>query len=666
MGKRIHKILIANRGEIVSRIARTLRELNYRMVIIYTREDRDLEYVRQANEAVILEGDTLEKTYLNIPLLIDIAKKTGCDAIHPGYGFLSENPAFASAAEKNNIVFLGPSSGTIRIMGDKIEAREYAREAGIPLANSHYGTPRELLSKIEEIQFPVLIKAAAGGGGKGMKIVQDTNEIEDALEATAREAENYFGDKRVYIEEYLTDNRHIEVQVLGDGNGNVIHLFERECSLQRRYQKIVEEAPSPTLNNKQREEVTGYAVQLARSIQYRSAGTVEFLMDKNGKFYFLEMNTRLQVEHPVTEMITGLDIIAEQIFIAEKDHLRLKQEDVNFSGHAIEARVYTEDTELNFIPSPGEIEIYQLPGKRQARIDTALLQPAVISGKFDPMIAKVIAHGTSRIDAIKILKQDLDNYHVGGIKTNIAFLTTILNHPDFQENMITTNYIDNKLPRITEAVSRRKQAIDRLIPLAGLISLWLKGENVSISKKTLSPWTISGYWRILMQKEFILNKESINIEIYHNAPDSFSMLHDEKEIDVSDIQISDGMIQFSLNHQQYSMAYKIHEEFIRVVYLNYPWELQDATFHQLEISMKKKKNEREEMNGNIIYSPLHGKIIKVNVKEAQEVKKGDVLLIIEAMKMENNVIAPRNSTVNHISAIPGQQVQKNTPLVTLN
>ncbi|MCH5599048.1 acetyl-CoA carboxylase biotin carboxylase subunit [Niabella ginsengisoli] len=447
------------------------KKMEIETVAIYNEADRQTAFVKNADEAIFLDGDGLNETYLNIEKIIAAAKKTGADAIHPGYGFLSENPLFVTACEKANIIFIGPGASAIQAMGNKIQARATATKAGVPVTPGITGSVEDLFKNYKDVGFPILIKAAAGGGGKGMRVVNNESEYQSALEATAREAKSYFGDETVYIEKYIDKPRHIEVQILGDQHDNVIHLYERECSLQRRHQKIIEEAPSPTLSENVRRQICEAAVALAKSIGYYSAGTMEFLVDELQQFYFLEMNTRIQVEHPVTELTTGIDIVEQQINIANGNPLSIQQKDIRQNGHAIECRIYAEDPGQHFLPSPGLLSYYEEPLFEASSPQTNMLSPVatgridsmqlqtgdVISGDFDPMISKLIVWNKDRETARQSMLSALGQYHIKGIKTNLEFLIGLLSHPDYINNNISTKYIDTNLEEIIHFIQTKKR-----------------------------------------------------------------------------------------------------------------------------------------------------------------------------------------------------------------
>ncbi|MBM3617809.1 MAG: acetyl-CoA carboxylase biotin carboxylase subunit [Alphaproteobacteria bacterium] len=440
----IRKILIANRAEIAIRVISTAREMGIKTVAIFSEADRELPFVSLADESVCLGEGTLAETYLNKEKLIAIAKQTGADAIHPGYGFLSENAAFCRMVEESGLVFIGPTADVISLMGDKITSRDTALEAGVPLIPGYNGEKQDaatLQAEAEKIGYPVLIKASAGGGGKGMRIVERSSDFADALEGAQGEAQNAFGDSRVFVERYITQPRHIEVQVFSDTHGNHVHLFERECSIQRRHQKIVEESPSPALDAALRERICSTAVNIARHINYRGAGTVEFILDVDGRFYFLEMNTRLQVEHPVTELVTGQDLVKWQIIVAEGGKLPLAQDALRQNGHAIEVRIYAEDPDNNFLPTTGTIEHIGQPVLHNVRFENGYRDGNKVTVNYDPMLAKVAVWADSRDAAAKKLIAALDDVRFSGVKTNRAYLQRVLAHTSFLAGDTFTSFV---------------------------------------------------------------------------------------------------------------------------------------------------------------------------------------------------------------------------------
>ncbi len=443
-----HKILIANRGEIALRIIRACKELGVRTVAVYSQADRESSHVRFADEAVCIGNAPSRDSYLNIPAIISAAEITDVEAIHPGYGFLAENAHFAEICESCHITFIGPTPQTIRLMGDKVAARETMRKIGVPVTPGCEGVVKSQNQAIEiakKIKYPVIIKASAGGGGKGMRVCHNDVTLRSQFAMAQQEAEANFGNPDVYIEKYINEPRHVEFQIVADHHGHVIHLGERDCSVQRRHQKLIEESPSPALDEKLRKKMGDVAVKAAKAANYRGVGTIEFLLDANGQFYFMEMNTRIQVEHPVTEMVTFIDLIKEQIRLAHGGKLKTRQEDVKFRGHAMECRINAEDPDNNFMPSPGKIEELNLPGGFGVRIDTHIYPGYVIGPHYDSMVAKLIVHNKNREETIRTMLRALDEFHVAPIKTTIGLHRKILNHPQFVKGTVSTHFLEKMM-----------------------------------------------------------------------------------------------------------------------------------------------------------------------------------------------------------------------------
>ncbi len=496
-----YKVLIANRGEIAVRITKTLQEMGIKAVAVYSDIDEDSLHVEYSDEAYPLYGSTSKDTYLNIEKIIDIAKVANVDAIHPGYGFLSENPRFAQACLDANIIFIGPSPNVIAEMGDKILAKKAMTKANVPVVPGWSGN----ISDIDEIKnvankigYPVLVKAAAGGGGKGMRIVKELAELEQSIESAGREAQNAFGDSRVFIEKYIMNPRHIEFQIFGDVHGSVIHLFERECSIQRRHQKIIEESPSSALTPELRKKMGEAAVMAGKAIGYTNAGTVEFILDENKNFYFLEVNTRLQVEHPVTESIIHGDLVKAQILVAMGEKLSITQNDVTQDGHAIECRIYAEDPQNRFFPSTGMLEVYIEPTGPGIRVDSGVKQGSAISVHYDPMLAKLITYSKTRNAAIEKMLWALNHYPVLGITTNISFLHDVINHSVFRSGDIDTHFLEKYNVLDSARINKDKELA---IALSGLICDRNKNTASLVvdnnqQKSNLEPWLNIGNWRM--------------------------------------------------------------------------------------------------------------------------------------------------------------------------
>lgn len=655
------KILIANRGEIAIRIQHTLHQLNITSVAIYALHDRDALFVTQSDEAWPLGEGSLADTYLNIEKIIHIALQSGAQAIHPGYGFLAENPSFAQACQDNGLVFIGPSAASMLLMGNKIEARKAAQQNGLAVTQGITGTVEDILREATDFPLPLLVKAAAGGGGKGMRVVKDRKELPEIIKATAREAESYFGDATVYIEQYIEQPRHIEIQVLGDQYGNAVHLFERECSIQRRYQKIIEESPSPTLTPQLREAMGAAAVALSKSIGYYSAGTIEFLVDQEMKFYFLEMNTRIQVEHPVTEMVTGIDLVKEQIRIAGGEPLSFKQEDIVQKGHAIECRIYAEDPENGFLPSPGNILLYNEPVSNGLRIDSSLNAPTEILSYYDPMISKLIASGENRDAAIQKAVEALKRYAIHGIKTNIPFLTALLEHSDFIANRISTSFCDQNLQRIVNSIQINKEQQNTSLALSAFLLFDLE---LIQERSTKTIWEYISYWRQCKQLliEHETNHIMIQIDILH--PHHIQYVVDGSRYQAESIDFRNGRLRFRLNGIPYYCFVSVDASGCTLIQMDGVYSCFRRTSALYSTDIENEHSGAGE-SGNL-HAPMPGKVIQVNVQEGQHVNRGTVLLIVEAMKMENNIIAPSDALVEKVFVDVGDMVDSKTQLIILN
>jgi acetyl-CoA carboxylase biotin carboxylase subunit len=663
--KIFNKILIANRGEIAVRVIRSAQLLGIQTVSIYSVADEEALHVEMADEAYSLgESIELSDTYLNIERIIEIAKKSGSEAIHPGYGFLSENPRFVFACEKEGIVFIGPNSKAMKLMGNKIESRDFVTKLGIPMTAGLTGDHGTLLKKAKEIPLPILVKAAAGGGGKGMRIVYDLNELPGIIENTSREAKSYFGDGTIFIEKWVEEPRHVEIQVIGDNHGNVVHLFERECSIQRRHQKIIEESPSPTLTPEVRLKMGEAAVRIAKEIAYNNAGTVEFLVDKNLDFYFLEMNTRVQVEHPVTEMITGIDIVEEQIRIAAGYPLSFDQSAVKQTGHAIECRIYAEDPSNNYMPSPGEMSLYLEPEGPGIRIDAGLQEATTIHSFYDPMISKLITWGENREIAREKMIRALLNYFIHGISTNITYLLELLRHEVYISNKISTKYCDDHTQGLIQHILEEKETIQLHLPVIAYLMYDFHKELLEEDDTEYNIWKEIGFWRDLMEIRVNIDNETLNVRL---------------------IEYSNGKYLFKINDQLYS-------SWIKKLEFNIAELVIDENLNRFVISNETKGNGYVSFNGHIfsvirtdilleedifgthdhgskthgeIVSPMPGKVVKIHVQENQSVKKGDILMVVEAMKMENNIVSPRDGMVGKINVKSGEMVNGSKELLIL-
>jgi 3-methylcrotonyl-CoA carboxylase alpha subunit len=656
------KILIANRGEIAVRIIKSAQKLGIKTVAVYSKADENALHVQLADESHNLdEGNIqgeLSDNYLNINKIMEAAKQFSVDAIHPGYGFLAESPLLVSACEKNDITFIGPNIRSIKLMGNKIEARAFVKKLDIPMTEGVTGSTGELIKKASTIKYPILVKAAAGGGGKGMRIVWKEEDLEEIIESTSREAKNYFGDGSIYIEKYVEEPRHIEFQILGDNHGNVVHLFERECSIQRRYQKIIEESPSPTLNAEIRKKMGKAAVKIASEVGYNSAGTIEFLVDKELNYYFLEMNTRIQVEHPVTEMVTGIDLVEEQIKIASGNRISIKQGDISQNGHAIECRIYAEDPANNFMPSPGEITFYKAPSGKDIRIDSGIEKACRIHSFFDPMISKLIVHSNKRKTAITEMDKALNGYIIHGIKTNIPYLQQMISNKAFAENKISTKFCDTHNDELLDNIKKRKiscNGINHLLAFA-VFSL-----NKPLEKKNI--WEHIGFWQNTNDLFFNVEETQKTIRLIKRKNYNYQFLVEADRYGVRLQSLDENYIKVSINNE-------ITEAFISddahgistvsVSGISFFMERADL----LNPMKKYTSSDGDNAEGNLC-SPMPGKVIKVNVGVGDEVKRGKVLLVVEAMKMENNITAMADAVVEKINVSEGDMVEGNTQLVFL-
>jgi acetyl-CoA/propionyl-CoA carboxylase, biotin carboxylase, biotin carboxyl carrier protein len=570
------KVLVANRGEIAIRVFRTLRELGIGTIAVYSEPDRTAAHVAYADEAYLIGGGAPAESYLNQGAIFGAARRAGADAIHPGYGFLAENAEFARGCEEHGVVWIGPPAAAIEAMGSKVEARERMQAAGVPIvpgATEPVESAAEVRRLGDELGWPIAIKASAGGGGKGLKVVRDPNEAERAFESARREGEAYFSDPAVYVERYLEDPRHVEVQVLADGHGNVIHLGERDCTIQRRHQKLVEETPSPAVDDELREGIGRIAVDAARAVGYRSAGTLEGLLSRDGDWFFLEMNTRIQVEHTVTELVTGLDVVREQVLVAAGSPLSVRQEDVRFSGHALECRINAEDVSNAFLPAPGTISRYREPSGPGVRVDSGVAAGSEISALYDPMVAKLVVHGVDREHARRRMLRALDEFDVGGVKTLIGFHKALLTHPCFVEGGTCHGLVESELMAARAA-------------------------------------------------------ELENGKVF--APPEVSALRES----VRTVEVDGRRFEVRLLKPEPPHA---------------------------ELSRRRRERARAGGHGgagrDAVVSPMQGTVLAVEVEEGDEVEAGQVLCIVEAMKMENEVHAHRAGRVSELSISPGQPVK---------
>jgi len=618
-----HKLLIANRGEIACRIIKSAHEMGISCVAVYVEADSNSPFVKQADEAIKLNGN-----YLNGQKIIDAALSSGAQAIHPGYGFLSENAKFSRDVIKAGLIWVGPSSRVITSMGDKLKAKEIAQKAGVPTLPMTTDP-----KKAKTIGYPVLIKAAAGGGGKGMRIVESAKDLKEAIVGAKREALTGFADDRIFIERYVGSSRHIEIQILGDTHGNVVHLGERECSIQRRHQKIIEESPSPRVDEEMRNTMGAAAIKLAKKLKYESAGTVEFLVDdKTGEFWFLEVNTRLQVEHPVTEGVTGKDLVYEQLRIARGEELGYEQEDISWTGSSIEARLYAEDPANDFLPATGELIAYEPDPNIEARWDTGVEKGSVIGTDFDPMIAKVITTGKTRTDAANKLALALESLHIGGVTTNRDFLVASLRTSQFHKGLTTSDFIKKAKPKRSIVLKGEELELT-----ASIAALWIQGENrnnATVLNQIPSGWRNS---RLPKQKiSFKYLKEEITISYSSKRDGSFNLNEDSV---AKIVDWHKDSIDIEINNKR--LFSKITKKADKIV-VHMPWG--DALLETLPRFVLPGLDIE---SGGLI-APMPGKVIDLKVKVGSKVKKGDTLVILEAMKMEHQVKASEDGKVSKL------------------
>ena len=634
--------------------------MRIRSVAVFSLSDAGSLHVSMADEKYSLGNtDTLSETYLNKNLLIEIAKNSGCNAVHPGYGFLSENAGFAKDCKNAGLIFIGPGSEAIEMMGNKIAARNFAVSCGVPVVPGYTGQADDILVKIDKSQFPYLVKAAGGGGGKGMRIVHDPAELKTALEATSREALSYFGDGTVFVEKYISDPRHIEVQILADGFGNTVHLFERECSIQRRYQKIIEEAPSPTLTPEVRKKMTEAAVALAKGIGYKSAGTIEFLVDAHLNFYFLEMNTRIQVEHPVTEMTTGIDIVEQQIIIASGEKLDFSQENITQTGHAIECRIYAEDPEHGFLPSPGDIKFYNQPAGTNIRIDSSLETASTIHSFFDPMIAKLVGFGNDRNAARLNALQALSNYAIHGIRTNIAYLQSVLTSDDFISNKISTHFCEEKQNELLHAINIHNEKNVENAVVAVLIYSLRQRDNQSRNL-----WNHIGFWRMSNEISFLNENERIHLKLTDHTEESICVQFSGKRTEVKFTAEGNKLSLFQNGHEIKCFVSRDETGAFTTTLNGTTIKLirEDVLPPQHDFATQEG---HDAAGSDLILSPMPGKILKINVTEGQTINKGDLLFVLEAMKMENNTLSPISGKVEKVFCKTGDMVSGGVTVIKL-
>ncbi len=644
-------LLIANRGEIARRVIRTSRRLGVRTIAVYSEADADALHVREADEAVAIGPAPAADSYMNAGAVIAAAKATGAESLHPGYGFLAENAEFAEACAAAGIVFVGPPAEAIRAMGSKSAAKALMETTGVPMLPGHHGAAQDaktLAGAAKKIGFPVLIKPSAGGGGRGMRRVESAGELAEALQSARREAKSTFGDDRVLIEKFLDRPRHVEVQVFADGHGNCIHLYERDCSVQRRHQKIIEEAPAPGLSDELRQAMGAAAVEAARAVDYRGAGTVEFLLDADGGFHFMEMNTRLQVEHPVTEMITGLELVEWQLRVAAGEKLPLAQDDIRIDGHAFEARIYAEDPSEDFRPAPGRIGHLRLPVESDhVRIDSGVAAGDTVSAHYDPMIAKLIAWDRDRASALDRLTGALRETQIAGPVVNVPFLLAVAGHADFAAGAVDTGFVERQGCGLSTGHTANAGR-DASIAAHAVARQWQAEarQRVGRTRDPHSPWAVAAGWRLnarpRREVRFHNGEDIVTVEVGGaeavlggNPPDIIVELDGEP---VSATVVRDGA-SLTVFHDGGTRRLALADE------------LAEAEAHAGEGSAE------------VPTAPMPGVVVAVSVAAGDEVDRGAALMVIEAMKVEHTIRAPADGTVDEVLFAVGDAVEEGAALV---
>ncbi|WP_029008892.1 acetyl-CoA carboxylase biotin carboxylase subunit [Azospirillum halopraeferens] len=660
------KILIANRGEIACRVIRTCRRMGIRTVAVYSDADKNALHVEMADEAVHIGPPPSAQSYLQIARIVEACRRTGAQAVHPGYGFLSEKQEFQKALAEAGVTFIGPDAHAIHAMGDKIESKKLAKQAGVSTVPGYLGViadPDEAAAIARDIGYPVMIKASAGGGGKGMRIAWNDEEAREGFVSAQNEARSSFADDRVFVEKYVQQPRHIEIQVLADGKGNAIYLGERECSIQRRHQKVIEEAPSPFLDPSTRKAMGEQAVALAKAVDYKSAGTVEFIVDAQRNFYFLEMNTRLQVEHPVTELVTGLDLVEQMIRIAAGEPLTIRQEDVRLNGWAIEARVYAEDPFRNFLPSTGRLTHYVPPtDDPHVRVDTGVFEGGEISMFYDPMIAKLCTWGSTRDSAILRMREALDQYYIRGVSHNIPFLAALMAHQRFVEGRLTTNFIAEEYPDGFHAGDLPPEDPAYLVAIAAVIHRCLYDRNIAISGRMPGATArVRSDWVVVLDG----TQHPVHVEPTSDSPRRIGYLVsvDGRQHTVwSDWCIGQPLFRGTINGHH--VCVQIDREGIgyKLIHNGSQALIKVLTPRAAQFDALMPVKAPPDMSKYLL-SPMPGLLVSLAVAEGQEIKAGEVLAVVEAMKMENVLRAARDGIVAKIHATPGASLAVDQKIV---
>jgi propionyl-CoA carboxylase alpha chain len=648
------KILIANRGEIACRIIRTARRMGIATVAVHSDADSDALHVRMADEAIGIGPAPSAQSYLNIERIIEACRTTGAEAVHPGYGFLSENPVFARALAQAGVIFIGPGPEAIAAMGDKIESKKLARAAGVSSVPGHLDVIPDAEAAVaiaHDIGYPVMIKASAGGGGKGMRIAASDAEVRDGFRSAASEAKSSFADDRIFLEKYIEEPRHIEIQVLGDNHGNIVHLGERECSIQRRHQKVIEEAPSPFLDGEMREAMGKQGVALARAVDYRSAGTVEFIVDRQRNFYFLEMNTRLQVEHPVTEQVTGLDLVELMIRIAAGEPLPFGQDDVRLAGSAIEARVYAEDPTRNFLPSIGRLVRYLPPRGEGVRLDAGVFEGAEISVYYDPLIAKLVASGADRAAAIDRLRGALDDFYVAGVQHNIPFLAAVTAKPRFRAGTLSTNFIAEEFPGGFSPPSGFVEPDGTILLAAALAYRRINERETAVDGKLAAA-------RVEIPEDCVvlLDGQPYTVSVRPKGGAYRVEIRGESRLATTDWQPGQALLRLPVEqHVATVQIERLPGASFRLSHCGVVRRAQVLSPRAAELLALMPEKKAPDTS-RLLLSPMPGLLSAVTVAPGQEVKAGESLAIVEAMKMENVLRAEHDGRIARIRANPGDSL----------
>jgi propionyl-CoA carboxylase alpha chain len=662
------RILIANRGEIACRIIKTARRMGIATVAVYSEADRDALHVEMADQAVLIGPPPAAQSYLLIEKIVEACKATGAEAVHPGYGFLSEREAFAVALAKAGIVFIGPNPKAIAAMGDKIESKKAAAAANVSTVPGHLGVianDKEAVKIANEIGYPVMIKASAGGGGKGMRIAHSASEVAEGFARSKSEAKSSFGDDRMFIEKFIVNPRHIEIQVLGDKHGNVIYLGERECSIQRRNQKVIEEAPSPLLDAATRQKMGEQAVALARAVGYDSAGTVEFVAGQDRSFFFLEMNTRLQVEHPVTELITGIDLVEQMIRVAAGEKLSLKQADVKLTGWAVESRVYAEDPFRNFLPSIGRLTRYRPPAEASldgvtVRNDTGVAEGGEISIHYDPMIAKLVTHAPTRDAAISAQSNALDSFVIDGIRHNIPFLSALMQHPRWRAGKLSTGFIAEEFPEGFRAIAPTGETAEVIAAVAAAIDHVL-GERKRRISGQMTGREVTRERRRSVRLGDAPNDVWLTLDVGREA-EGIAVHHVSAGGDVGPARVllsawKPGEPVWSGFVHGQPVSVQVRPVANGFVLAHRGVEARAFVYTEAEARVAKLMPVKKPPDtGRVLLCPMPGLVRSIDVKEGQEVKAGETLAVVEAMKMENVLRAERDATVKAIKVKPGDSL----------